>query len=98
MIQRVSNAVTITCEAVDFTEATDLRVWLEQGYERFEYALSPIDAHTASFAMPKADAMRLDPTALRIQFALTDPSGTPVVSEIRTIPVSELLKEAGYGD
>lgn len=97
MIQKVRNAVRITCAELDFTECTNMELYLRQGKTLLTYPLRLVDDHTAEFIVPKADAMRLDAGNAELQFAVTV-DGAPAVSRIKSVPVLRLLSEAGYGD
>ena len=46
--------------------------------------------------IPLEDALQLNATQIKLQFAFVDADGNPRASGIVQIPVGELLKEAGY--
>lgn len=98
MIQKVRNLITITCEKIDFTTASAMEVYVEQGLHKFAYPLEATAEHEAQFEMPKRDAMKLAATSVKMQFAATDENGAPVVSDVITVPVMQLLKVDGYGN
>ena len=97
MIQRVKNAIEIRCEYVDFTAATNMEIYVAQCCHFFTYELVAVSEHKAMFRIPKADAMELAPGLAKIQFAITV-NDEPIVSEIKSVPVEELLNGDGYGD
>ena len=96
MRQRIENRILITCEDLDLTTLTNMEVYIEQRAKFFQYVPKVLDAHSMLVIMPLQDSKRLDGTAVKIQMAYTDDSGTPGATGITTVPVSELLKEAGY--
>lgn len=97
MIQKVANSITITCQTIDFTTATNIEVYLKQAPFFKTYSAIVINSHSLGVNIPKEDAMSLDHTRVQLQFACTI-NGASVVSNIVCIPVEELLKEAGYGN
>lgn len=97
MIQRVKNIIEITCNDIDFTQASNMEVYINQGDTTFTYGLTAQNEHKAVFEIPKEDAMDMDNGIARIQFAVTI-EDEAVVSNIVKVSVLELLKEEGYGD
>lgn len=97
MIQRVKNVVDIRCEDVDFLTAENMKAYVSQGAQKFSYDLVAVDSHSAQFSIPKTDAMRLSPGSARLQFAVMA-NGAPIVSNINSVSVDELLWGDGYGD
>lgn len=96
MIQKVRNVVGINCNAVDFTTAENMEIYIVQGMHRFVYPLVAISEHTATFNMPKTDAMKLSAGDAKIQFAVTV-GEAPVISAVKKISIGELLRWDGYG-
>lgn len=98
MIEKMRNAIIITCDNVDFQTATDIEVYVRQYDLFFQYTPSVQSAHTIVVQIPKEDAMKLNAGGCQMQFAFTDGNGNPNASEIKTISVVDFLKEVGYGD
>ena len=96
MRQRIENRILITCEDLDLTTLTNMEVYIEQRTKFFQYVPRIIDEHSMLVIMPLQDSKRLDSTSVKIQMAFTDEIGTPRATGTTTVPVSELLKEAGY--
>lgn len=46
--------------------------------------------------VPYEDAMRLRKGDVNLQFAFVNEHGDPDASNVNTVPVEQLLKEAGY--
>lgn len=97
MIQKVRNVIEINCNAVDFTNAENMEIYIVQGMHRFTYPLTAVSEHKATFEMPKTDAMKLNDGAAEMQFAVTV-NDVPIVSESKTVPVRKLLRSDGYGN
>lgn len=99
MRQKIRNTVYIDANGVDLTTLTDIQVYVKQPRTRslfFQYVPTVVDAGTMFFEMPKADADRLVPGEVLLQFAFTYPDGTPDASDVYHGTVEELLKEDGY--
>lgn len=97
MIQKVRNVIEINCNAVDFTNAENMEIYIVQGMHRFAYPLTAVSEHKSTFNMPKDDAMRLSPGNAEMQFAITVNSA-PIISKVKVVPVWKLLRSDGYGD
>jgi len=103
MFQRMRGAVPITIDGVDMLTVTDIVVKLIQedtGVEMLftgaEVAIA--DSTTIQVVIPKDVAMQLDVSPLRGQVMFTYPNGFPDATKTFSVPVSELIKEDGYGD
>ena len=97
MIEKMRNAVIITCDNADFQQASDIEVYVRQYDLFFQYTPTVTNAHTLVVQIPKSDAMQLTPGGCQMQFAFTDGNGNPNASEIKNLSVADFLKEAGYG-
>lgn len=97
MKQGIRQAVPITCMDVDLTTVSDLKVYVRQ--ERLKFIYTPVvtSPHEMYILVPKADALRLHDSLLRLQFAFIDAKGEPDYSNIVTCEVDEFLEEDGYG-
>ena len=103
MFQRMRGAVSITVDGIDLTKVTDIEVELIQedtGVEMLftgaEVAIASSD--TLQVVIPKDVAMALEVSPLRGQIMFTYENGYPDATKPFTVPVSELIKEDGYGD
>lgn len=97
MIQKVKNIIEITCYDIDFTQASNMEVYINQGDVTFTYSLIAQSEHIAVFEIPKDDAMDISRGIARMQFAVTI-DDEAIISNIVKVNVLELLKEEGYGD
>lgn len=96
MRQRIENHILITCDDVDLTTLSNLELYVTQDGLFFQYVPKVLNASEMLITVPLEDALRLKKTSVRVQLAFTDDMGNPGASGIATVPVSELLKEAGY--
>lgn len=97
MRQRIENFVKVSCKGLDLTTITDIELTIKQGtLLELVYYPTVIDESTMAFVLPFEDAMRLNATSVRLQFAYTDENGIPDAIDPVTVPVGELLNEAGY--
>ena len=102
MFQRMKSAISITVDGVDLYSVTDIEVKLIQedtGVEMLftgaEVAVATLD--TLQVVIPKDIAMQLEVAPLRGQIMFTYSNGFPDATKPFTVPVSELIKEDGYG-
>ena len=96
MRQRMKNYLRITVEGVDLTTSSNIEFYIKQGGLFLQYTPEVISSEEMLVAIPYEDAMSLSSTDCRVQFALTDANGTPLATNVKTVPVGILLKEAGY--
>ena len=104
MFQRMRGAVSINVPDIDLTRVTDIEVELVQENTGVEMLFAGDDVvvtgETAlTVVIPKDMAMSLEVEPLRgqIMFTYID-SGFPDATKPFIVPISELIKEAGYGD
>ena len=103
MFQRMRSAVPITVDGVDLTTVTDIEVELVQESTGVEMLFTGSDvvvggSSELTVMIPKDVGMQLEVSPLRGQIMFThNDSGLPDATKPFTIPVSELIKEAGYG-
>lgn len=102
MFQRMRSAVSITVNGVDMTTVTDIEVKLIQEDTGVEMLFTGgdvmiADSATIEVVIPKDIAMQLDVAPLRGQVMFTRGNGYPDATRPFTVPVSELIKEDGYG-
>ena len=102
MFQRMRSVVSITVNGVDMLTVTDIEVKLIQEDTGVEMLFTGsdvmiADSSTISVEIPKEIGMQLEVAPLRGQIMFTMPNGIPDATKPFTIPVSELIKEEGYG-
>ena len=102
MFQRMRSVVPITVNGVDMLNVTDIEVKLIQEDTGVEMLFTGSDVMIADSAtvqveIPKAIGMQLEVAPIRGQIMFTMPNGIPDATKPFTIPVSELIKEEGYG-
>ena len=103
MFQRMRSAVPITVNGVDMLTVTDIEVKLIQEDTGVEMLFTGsdvtiADSSTVQVEIPKDIGMQLEVAPLRGQVMFTRDNGYPDATKPFTIPVSELIKEDGYGD
>lgn len=103
MFQRMRSAVSITVDGVDMTTVTDIEVKLIQEDTGVEMLFAGgdvtiVDSATVQVVVPKDIGMQLDVAPLRGQVMFTYSDGIPDATKPFTVPVSELIKEDGYGN
>lgn len=102
MFQRMRGAISISIDEVDMTAVTDIEVKLIQEDTGVDLLftgdqVAVANESTVQVEIPKATAMELDVAPLRGQVMFTRPDGYPDATKPFTVPVSELIKEDGYG-
>lgn len=103
MFQRMRGVISIDVEEVDMTTVTDIEVKLIQEDTGVEMlftggSVSVISETTVQVEIPKATAMQLEVSPMRGQIMFTREDGYPDATKPFTVPVSELIKEDGYGN
>lgn len=103
MFQRMRSAVSITVNGPDMLTVTDIEVKLIQEDTGVEMLftnsdVAVADSSTVQVEIPKDIAMQLEVAPMRGQIMFTYTNGYPDATRPFTIPVSELIKEEGYGD
>lgn len=103
MFQRMRSAVSITVNGIDMTTVTDIEVKLIQEDTGVEMLFTGgdvtiVDSATVQVVIPKDIGMQLDVAPLRGQVMFTYPNGYPDATRAFSVPVSELIKEDGYGN
>jgi hypothetical protein len=96
MDRRIRNTLSITCDDLDLTTISNIEFYVRQAGLFFQYEPEVKSANEMVVVVPFADAMKLRLGDVQLQFAYTDSEGIPGKSEIREMPVGELLKESGY--
>lgn len=96
MRAKIANALSIEVEGVDLTGASRLEFYIRQGCVFWLYTPMIIDETHLLVRIPYDDAMQMKPQGALLQLALTDANGNKQATDIVSVPVRELLKEAGY--
>ena len=96
MRKNIKNALEILVDGVDLTTVSNIQFYVRQEALFFEYSPEVIAADCMLMIIPLEDALQLNATQIKLQFAFVDEDGNPRASGIVQIPVGELLKEAGY--
>ena len=96
MIQKIKNAIKATCEDVNLQRCKNIEFYVRQGYTTRQYTPNVMSPSEMLVEIPYEDAMQWGTGTARLQFAFTDADGNSRVSDIVTVSVGELLKEAGY--
>lgn len=96
MKQRMDNYLEIVCDDVNFFEVSNIEFYVRQGAFFRQYAPHAVQEHALVIKIPFEDAMELDASFVRLQFAYLDADGTPRASEVQSVSAGALLKEAGY--
>ncbi len=95
MRKNIKNALEILVDGIDLTTVSNIQFYVRQK-PFFEYTPEVIAADCMLVIIPLEDALQLNATQIKLQFAFVDADGNPRASGIVQIPVGELLKEAGY--
>ena len=95
--KRIKNSLRITCSSVDLTTVNDIEFYIRQAGLFFQYTPEVISDDEMLVEIPLEDARQLSSLCCELQFAFTDEDGNPRASEIKSVSVGDLLKEAGYG-
>lgn len=104
--QKIKSAFTITANSVDFSELSDITVYIQQGGNTFEFTetegeqgyLEVIDDHTLQVVISKkASSLLTTELSGKLQVFVTDAYGFPQRSNVYRFSVAEVIPEAGYG-
>ena len=96
MKKRIKNSLHITCDDVDLTAVSRIEFYLRQSRFFRQYTPKVLSTHEMLVEIPFEDARMLMAADVQLQFAFVDANGNPRATEIETVPVGDLLKEAGY--
>lgn len=97
MIQRMRSNLRIEVSGASLDGATNLEFYIRQwGGIYIELTPTVVDDTHIDVAIKYEDAMKLEPTQAQLQLAFTDSNGQACATEVLTVSVTELLKEAGY--
>ena len=96
MRQRMENSLLIKVDGIDLTTVRNIEFYIRQGGLFLQYTPEVISLEEMVVLIPYEDAMKLTTGECRLQFAYTDANGTPLATDVKTVSVGTLLKEAGY--
>ena len=102
MFQRMRGSVSIEIDGVDLMTVSDVEVKLIQEDTGVELLFTGADvaianSSTVTVVIPKEVSMQLEVAPMRGQVMFTRADGFPDATKPFTVPVSELIKEDGYG-
>ena len=102
MFQRMRGAIAIAIDGTDMLTVSNIEVKLIQEETGVEMLFSGsgvavADSSTVQVEISKEVAMQLNTSPLRGQVMFTREDGYPDATRPFTVPVSELIKEEGYG-
>lgn len=97
MIQKIRSTLRIEVSGASLEGATNLEFYIRQWGGIF-IQLEPtiVDETHIDVAIDYEDAMKLEPTQAQLQLAFTDSNGQACATDALSVPIGELLKEAGY--
>ena len=96
MIQKIKNAIKATCEDVNLQRCKNIEFYVRQGYTTRQYTPNVMSPSEMLVEIPYEDAMQWVTETSPLQIAFTDAERNALVSDLVTVSVGELLKEAGY--
>lgn len=96
--QRIANIRRLTIsEDAQLLSASKIQVFVTQGSLEFVYDITtPVSDTEIDVLIPYADAIQLGKSAIKVQVAWTDSSGTPRCTKPKTISVDEFIYSGGY--
>lgn len=95
MREKIENLLHIEVSGVDLTTLENIEFYVKQNLRFWQYTPNVISANEMTVKIPFDDAKCLKQGTALLQFAFIE-GGTPRASEIETVNVSDLLKNAGY--
>lgn len=95
MREKIENLLHIEVSGIDLTTLTNIEFYVKQNSLFRQYTPTVISATEMTVRIPFDDAKCLKQGTANLQFAFVD-AGTPRASEIETVNVDDLLKNAGY--
>lgn len=96
MREKIQNRLKISVDGVDLTKLRDIEFYVKQTGFFGCYAPELISSTEMLVIVPYKDAMRLRKGNVDLQFAFVNEYGDPDASNVNTVTVEQLLKEAGY--
>lgn len=96
MREKIENLLYVEVADLDLTTLSSIEFYVRQGDRFWQYSPTVVSASAMTVRIPLADAMCLKQGSVKLQFAFVDNTGTPRASEVETVSVRDLLKNAGY--
>ena len=96
MREKIQNRLKISVDGIDLTKLRDIEFYVKQTGFFGCYATEVISSTEMLVIVPYKDAMKLRKGNVDLQFAFVNEYGDPDASNVNTVPVEQLLKEAGY--
>ena len=96
MREKIQNRLKISVDGIDLTKLRDIEFYVKQTGFFGCYAPEVISPTEMLVNVPYKHAMRLRKGNVDLQFAFVNEYGDPDASNVNTVPVEQLLKEAGY--
>lgn len=96
MREKIQNRLKISVDGVDLTKLSNIEFYVKQIGFFGCYTPEVISSTEMLVIVPYKDAMKLRKGNVDLQFAFVNEYGDPDASGVVTVPVEQLLKEAGY--
>jgi hypothetical protein len=96
MREKIQNRLKISVNGIDLTKLRNIEFYVRQTGFFGCYAPEVSSPTEMLVIVPYNDAMRLRKGNVDLQFAFVNEYGDPEASGVVTVPVEQLLKEAGY--
>lgn len=96
MREKIQNRLKVSVDGIDLTKLRDIEFYVKQTGFFGCYAPEVISSTEMLVIVPYKDAMKLRKGNVELQFAFVNEYGDPDASNVNTILVEQLLKEAGY--
>lgn len=96
MREKIQNRLKISVDGIDLTKLRDIEFYVKQTGFFGCYAPEVSSPTEMLVIVPYSDAMKLRKGNVDLQFAFVNEYGDPDASNVNTVPVEQLLKEAGY--
>lgn len=96
MRKKIENNILITCSGVDLTTVTNIEFYVSQAAFFGCYEPLVVSPYEMLVRIPFEDACKMRSGEARLQFAYVGADGAPRATDIVTVAVGSLLKEAGY--
>lgn len=105
MIQKIENVISLkvksrSCkgllEPIDLSKASNILLVIKQKFGYYIELTAELKEDSIVAVLPYKEAMKLTDSSADLQLMWTDENGNKRATNVKTIPVQELLKEAGY--
>lgn len=97
MRAKISNSLSLSVSGVDFTTISEPEFYIKQASGLYlEYVPVVVSSTELLVTIPLVDAMKLKQGTADVQLAFKDSDGNPLATDVLSVYVKTLLKEAGY--